>query len=51
MAISGRVLAVRWIGWPVIEGQKFVLDTASLSILDSEPKRPDVPVIALWNSS
>jgi broad specificity phosphatase PhoE len=47
----GCVLAVRWIGLPVIEGQKFVLGTTSLSILGCEPKRSDVPVIALWNSS
>jgi Fructose-2,6-bisphosphatase len=47
----GCVLAVRWIGLPVIDGQKFVLGTASISILGCEPNRPDeVPVIALWNS-
>ena len=47
----GRVLAVRWIGLPVIDGQHFLLGTASLSILGSEPNRPEVPVIVLWNSS
>ena len=47
----GRVLAARWIGWPVSEGQKFLLDTASLGILDAEPDHPDVPIVALWNSS
>jgi len=47
----GRVLAARWIGLPVIEGQKFLLDTASLSILDTEPNHPDVPIVALWNST
>jgi broad specificity phosphatase PhoE len=47
----GRVLAVRWIGLPVIDGQKFVLATASVSILGCEPDRSDdVPVIELWNS-
>lgn len=46
----GRVLAVRWIGLPVIKGQHFLLGTASLSILGCEPNHPDVPVIALWNS-
>jgi broad specificity phosphatase PhoE len=47
----GCALAVRWIGLPVIEGQKFLLGTASLSILGYEPNCPEVPVIALWNSS
>ena len=46
----GCALAVRWIGLPVIEGQNFLLGTASLSILGYEPNRPEVPVIALWNS-
>jgi probable phosphoglycerate mutase len=46
----GRVLAVRWIGLPVTEGQNFLLGTASLSILGDEPNRPDVSVIVLWNS-
>ena len=46
----GCVLAVRWVGLPVIDGQKFLLDTASLSILGQAPTRPEVAVIALWNS-
>lgn len=46
----GCVLAVRWIGLPVIDGQHFLLDTASLSILGHAPTRPEGPVIALWNS-
>jgi probable phosphoglycerate mutase len=46
----GCVLAVRWIGLPVIEGQHFLLGTASLSILGCEPSHPEVPVIELWNS-
>ncbi len=46
----GRVLAVRWIGLPVIKGQNFLLGTASLSIVGCEPNHPEVPVIALWNS-
>ena len=46
----GCVLAVRWIGLPVIDGQKFLLDTASLSILGQAPTRPEVAIIALWNS-
>ncbi len=47
----GRVLAVRWIELPVIDGQKFLLGTASLGILASESNRDDVPTIALWNVS
>lgn len=43
----GCVLAARWIGLPVIEGQHFLLGTASLSILDYEPRNPEVPVIVL----
>jgi len=46
----GRVLAARWIGLPVSEAQRFLLDTASLSILGYEPNHPEVPVIALWNA-
>ena len=46
----GRVLAARWLGLPVTDAQKFLLGTASLSILGSEPSHPEVPVIALWNS-
>ena len=46
----GCVLAVRWVGLPVIDGQKFLLDAASLSILGQAPTRPEVAVIALWNS-
>ena len=46
----GCVLAVRGIGLPVIDGQKFLLDTASLSILGQAPTRPEVAIIALWNS-
>ena len=46
----GRVMAARWIGLPVSEARHWLLDTASLSILGSEPNHPEVPVIALWNS-
>jgi hypothetical protein len=45
------VLAARWLVLPVTEAQKFLLGTASISILGSEPSHPEVPVIALWNSS
>jgi probable phosphoglycerate mutase len=46
----GRVLAARWIGLPVSEAQRFLLDTASLSILGYEPNHVESPVIALWNA-
>jgi broad specificity phosphatase PhoE len=46
----GRVLAARWIGLPVIEAQRFLLDTASFGILDCEHHRVESPVIALWNA-
>ncbi len=45
----GRVLAARWIGLPVIEAQRFLLDPASLSILGYEHD-VESPVIALWNA-
>ena len=47
----GLALAARWIGLPVIEGQHFLLDTASLSILSFNPAHPARRVIALWNAS
>jgi broad specificity phosphatase PhoE len=46
----GCALAVRWIGLPVIEGQHFSLDTASVSMLGHEPNSQQVPVIRRWNS-
>src|SRR5450759_269705 len=46
----GRVLAARWIGLPVSEAQRFLLDTASLNILGYEPNHVESPVIALWNA-
>jgi probable phosphoglycerate mutase len=46
----GRVLAARWIGLPVIDAQRFTLDTASVSILSFEHERLTSPVIALWNA-
>lgn len=45
------VLAMRWIGMPIAEATHFVLDTASLSILASNPDHPEIRVIALWNLS
>ena len=47
----GRVVAARWIGLPVLEAQRFLLGTASVSILGFEHDSPAEPVIALWNSA
>ncbi len=47
----GCVLAARWIGLPVLEGQHFALGPASLSILGHEPSHPKVRVIELWNAA
>jgi probable phosphoglycerate mutase len=47
----GLALATRWIGLPVIDGQHFVIGTASLSILGYNPAHPERRVIALWNAS
>jgi broad specificity phosphatase PhoE len=46
----GRVLAVRWIGLPVVQAQRLLLSTASISVLCYEHERTDQPAIALWNS-
>lgn len=45
----GCVLAARWIGLNVTEGQHFVLDPASIGILGYQARHPEVRVIALWN--
>ncbi len=44
------VLAARWIGLPVGDGQHFMLGTASLNILASSRSHAEVPVIELWNA-
>jgi broad specificity phosphatase PhoE len=46
-----RVLAARWLGMPVIGGQRLMLDTGTLSILQSDPRHPELRVIALWNAA
>ena len=42
----GSVLAVRWIGLPVMTAQHFPLGTASVSILGYSRNHPELPVIA-----
>jgi len=46
-----RVVASRWIGRPVAEGQHLALDTASISILGFEHHNGRVPALCLWNSA
>jgi len=46
----GRVLAARWIGLSVAQAQRFLLNTASISILCYEHDWSGEPAIALWNS-
>lgn len=45
-----RVLTARWLGFAVVGGQRFMLDTGSLSILRNDPRHPELRVIALWNA-
>ena len=45
-----RVLTARWLGFAVIAGQRFMLDTGTISILRSDPRHPELRVIALWNA-
>ena len=46
----GRVLAARWIGLPVVQGQHFALDPASIGILSFEVSHPERRVVSLWNA-
>jgi broad specificity phosphatase PhoE len=46
----GRVLAARWIGLPVGAAQRFLLGTASVSVLGYEHDNVAEPVIASWNA-
>lgn len=45
----GAALAARWIGLAVVEGERFALYPASVSILGHEPAYPARRVIELWN--
>lgn len=47
----GSVLAVRWVGLPLVSAQHFPFATASLSILGFDDHHPEVPVIARWNAA
>lgn len=46
----GRVLAARWIGLPVRQGQHFTIDPASVSVLNFDARHPQRRVISLWNA-
>ena len=47
----GSLLVARWIGLPVINAENLPLGTASLSVLGFAANHPEVPVIALLNST
>jgi probable phosphoglycerate mutase len=47
----GRVLAARWIGLPVAQGQHLAIAPASIGILGFETDHPQRRVIALWNAT
>ncbi len=42
-----RVLAARWLGFPVVAGCHFMLDTATLSVLSFYR---DIPAVKQWNA-
>ena len=45
-----RVMVARWLQFPALEGRRFYLDSASLSVLGYD-HAPSEPVIRLWNES
>lgn len=47
----GAALAVRWIGLPVLAGQHFALDPASMSTLGHHGRQPERRLITLWNQT
>jgi broad specificity phosphatase PhoE len=47
----GPALAARWIGLPVVEGQRLLLGTASVSILGYNAAHAEMRVITLWNAA
>lgn len=46
----GCVIAARWIDLPVLNGQSFLMNPASISILGKSLSLPNVRVIAQWNA-
>jgi probable phosphoglycerate mutase len=46
----GRALAARWVGLPVRDGERLLLDTACLGVLAYEHGNAASPVISLWNA-
>jgi probable phosphoglycerate mutase len=42
-----RVLAARWLGWPVAAGQHFLLDTGTVNVLSAYRR---APAIKRWNA-
>jgi broad specificity phosphatase PhoE len=47
----GRVLAARWIRQSVAEARRFLLSTATISVLGYEHERTDRPAIVSWNAA
>jgi probable phosphoglycerate mutase len=47
----GQVLAARWIGLPVTQGQHFAVAPASIGIFGFQTDHPGRRVISLWNST
>ena len=43
-----RVLAARWLGWPVAAGRHFLLDTGTVNILSAYR---EAPAIRRWNAA
>jgi broad specificity phosphatase PhoE len=44
-----RILTVRWLNLPAIEGRRFLLQAAALGILGYEHNNADEPALVLWN--
>lgn len=44
-----RILTARWLNWPIVNAQNFLLSTASVSVLGFNHNRRSRPVIVLWN--
>jgi probable phosphoglycerate mutase len=45
-----RSLGVRWIGLPLLDGQRFSLGTATLSVLGFAEHDAEAPAISVWNA-